>query len=124
MEALRHEIHFMHLTDEEGIVSSIAIQFQVLGEHGMVSLNVFSGWGTKEKEAFAGGVAVHTSHPLFDGQAMYEGHCDYVPGGKCYGDLSTGVTADPIWKAFLEHGETTLWDLLDTRYLGDVEEKG
>ncbi len=36
-----------------------------------------------------GGVEVHSSVPLYDGQTHVPGHCEWVRGGKCYTDGSS-----------------------------------
>jgi hypothetical protein len=118
---VRHEIRFIHSTDKDAKVSSIRILFEVHGKRGMVFLEVFTGWGANENEAFAAGIGIHSPRPLWDGHRLSVEPCDHTPGGQCYFSLSTSIDAGPVWDVFLHDGEAALWALLDARYLKCIE---
>lgn len=59
----------------------------------------------------------HSPRPLYEG---HEGRdrCIYLPEGTCYYDGS-GLNAQPVLEAFLEHGPMAVWATL-ARYYNEV----
>jgi len=70
-------------------------------------------------DLYATDLGYHSPIELYEGQYHTEpGKCEYLPGQDCYYDGS-GLNAEPLLEAFLNHGPMAVWAAL-ARYYNDV----
>ena len=95
------------------------------GPKGAAVFNLFAGWvpGVKGippalSEFYPTGsdLGYHALVPQYEGQEDYRrDDCTLMPGGTCYYDGS-GLAAERVATAFIEHGEPAVWAALESRY--------
>jgi hypothetical protein len=109
---------------EEGGRTNL-VHYLLTGEHGTVEfllMQPHEGIATLWPETggwYSGGIAHHAPFPYQDGQESRHDPCEYVPGGRCFYDVTYWHRSHELLRRWWDAGrdDEVIWQEAEDRYL-------